>query len=153
MRSSFPCIFAFAALVGAPRAAVAPPPQSLAVAERKARGDTDGGAGRAPHAAMVIVGIGLVRAAAGARRKKRLGVTGAGAGCGGGRDVWPKPFPPGATRGTRVPGCAGGAEQVGRRAPAAKNAATEKRDYWGGGVGGSVQSAEADAVQGHDKGD
>lgn len=66
---------------------------------------------------------------------------------------WPKPFPPGATRGTRVPGCAGGAEQVGRRAPAAKNAATEKRDYWGGGVGGSVQSAEADAVQGHDKGD
>lgn len=87
MRSFFPCIFAFAALVGAPRAAVAPPPQSLAVAERKARGDTDGGAGRAPHAAMVIVGIGLVRAAAGARRKKRLGVTGAGAGCGGGRDV------------------------------------------------------------------
>lgn len=95
MRSSFPCILAFAALVGALRAAVAPPPLSLAVAERKARGDIDGGAGRAPHAAIVIVGVGLVRAAAGARRKKRLGVTGAGAGCGGGRDFMAAVVPAG----------------------------------------------------------
>lgn len=95
MRSSFPCILAFAALVGASRAAVAPPPQSLAVAERKAMGDIDGEAGRAPHAAIVIVGTGLVRAAAGVRRKKWLGVTGAGAGCGGGRDFMAEAVPAG----------------------------------------------------------